>query len=132
LFIFKIYYTPTRRVVSILEYPCLSVCPSVRPSLNLVYVTNHLSFVGFYSYLVSWFAMIWACAYYINFMDGWFCESFSPFHVCLTIRPFAHLVYASSHLSFVAFYSYLESWLAMIWACAFYTDFTDGWFLREL
>jgi hypothetical protein len=39
-----------------------------------------------------------------------------PFHVCLTIRPSAHLVYATSHLSFVAFYSYLVSWLAMIWA----------------
>ena len=48
------HYTPTRRVVGILEYPC----PYVRPSLNLVYVTSHLSFVGFYSYLVSWLAMI--------------------------------------------------------------------------
>jgi hypothetical protein len=35
-------------------------------------------------------------------------------------------------LSFVAFYSYLVSWLVMIWACAYYTDFTDGWFLWEL
>ena len=61
-----------------------------------------------------------------------FCESYSPFHVCLTIRPFAHFVYATSHLSFVAFYSYLVSWLAMIWACAYYTNFTDGWFLQEL
>ena len=58
-----------------------------------------------------------------------FCESYSPFHVCLTICPFAHLVYATSLL---AFYSYLVSWLPMIWACAYYTDFTDGWFLREL
>ena len=33
-----------------------------------------------------------------------FCESYSPFHVCLPIRPSAHLVYATSHLSFVAFY----------------------------
>jgi hypothetical protein len=56
----------------------------------------------------------------------WF--SSSPFHVYLTIRPFAHLVYATSHLSFVAFYSYLVSWLAMIGACAYCTDFTDGWF----
>ena len=31
---------------------------SVRPFLNLVYVTSHLSFVAFYSYLVSWLAMI--------------------------------------------------------------------------
>jgi hypothetical protein len=51
-----------------------------------------------------------------------FCENYSPFHVCLTIRPFTHLVYASSQLSFVAFYSYLVSWLAMIWACAYYTE----------
>jgi hypothetical protein len=43
-----------------------------------------------------------------------FCESYSPFHVCMTIHPSAHLVYASSHLSFVTFYSYLVSWLAMI------------------
>ena len=61
-----------------------------------------------------------------------FCKSYSPFHVCLTIRPFAHLVYATNHLSFVAFYSYLVSWLAMICACTYYTDFTDGCFLREL
>ena len=108
------------------------VRPSVRPSLNLVYVTSRLSFVGFYSYLVSWLAMNWACTYYTDFMDGWFCDSRSPFHVCLNIRPFAHLVYATSHLSFVVLYSYLVTWLAMIWACAYYTDFTDGWFLREL
>jgi hypothetical protein len=39
-----------------------------------------------------------------------FCETYSPFHVCLNIGPFAHLVYATSYLSFVAFYSYLVSW----------------------
>ena len=27
-----------------------------------------------------------------------FCETYSPFHVCLIIRPSAHLVYATSHL----------------------------------
>jgi hypothetical protein len=43
-----------------------------------------------------------------------FCESYCPFHVCLTICPSAHLVYATSHLSFVWFYSNLVSWLAMI------------------
>jgi hypothetical protein len=58
-------------------------------------------------------------------------ESHISFHVCLTTRPFAHLVYATSHLSFVAFYSYLVSWLAMIWSWAYYTDFTNGWFLRK-
>jgi hypothetical protein len=59
-----------------------------------------------------------------NHSWNWFCESDSPFHVCLTIRRSAHLVYATSHSSFVAFYSYLVSWLAMLWACT-YTDFTD-------
>jgi hypothetical protein len=28
-----------------------------------------------------------------------FCKSYSPFHVCLTIRSFAHLVYTTSLLS---------------------------------
>ena len=58
-----------------------------------------MSFVTFYSYLVSWLAMIWACAYYTNFTDGWFLGELWPFHDCLTICPFAHLVYATSHLS---------------------------------
>ena len=52
-----------------------------------------------------------------------FGESYSPFHVCLTICLFTHLVYVTS---LVAFYSYLVSWLAMVWACAYYADFTDG------
>jgi hypothetical protein len=60
-----------------------------------------------------------------------FCEIHSPFHVRLTICPSAHLVYATSHLSVVAFYSYLVSWLATIWACAYYTNFMDGRFLLE-
>ena len=60
-----------------------------------------------------------------------FCESCSPFHVSLTIRPSAHLVYTTSHLSFVGFYSYLVSWLAMIWACT-YTDFTEFIFARVI
>jgi hypothetical protein len=55
-----------------------------------------------------------------------------PFHVWLTICPFAHLVYATSNWSFVAFYSYMVSWLSMIWACTYYTDFTNGSCLREL
>jgi hypothetical protein len=128
---------PISRMVDFCEsYSPFHVCLTIRPFAHLVYTTSHLSFVAFYSYLVSWLAMSWACAYYTDFTDGWFLREnkykCSPFHVCLTICPFAHLVYATSHLSFVAFYSYLVSWLVMIWACAYYTDFTDGWFLREL
>jgi hypothetical protein len=137
------------------------VRPSVRPSLNLVYVTSHLSFVGFYSYLVSWLAMIgtvnvkytvielnlylmvhsivlmfekiWL-SHTLNIIQkpiihiwyhGWpwsehahiipilrmvdFCESYSPFHVCLTIRPSAHLVYVKRCVSSQG------SWLVNVW-----------------
>ena len=154
---------PISRMVDFCEsYSPFHVCLTICPSAHLVYATSHLSFVAFYSYLVSWLAMIWAwsepfsCLFdhilscvrlshlSFSFIFGilidhdlsmhilWFHESYSPFHVCLTIRLSAHLVYATSHLSFVAFYSYLVSWLTMIWACAYYADFTDGWFLREL
>ena len=165
------------------------VRPSVRPSLNHVYVTSHLfvfcwilfifgvlaghdlsmhilyRFHGWliFARVIALFMFVWPyvhphifctqlviCLYHILFIfgilvghdlsmhilsrfHGWLIfASYSPFHVCLTICPFAHLVYATSHLSFVAFYSYLVSWLAMIWAWTYYTDFTDGWFLREL
>jgi hypothetical protein len=43
----------------------------------------------------------------ISWMVG-FCKSYSPFHVCLTICPFAHLVYATCYFSFVAFYLYTK------------------------
>ena len=108
------------------SYSPFHVCLTICLFAHLVYAISHLSFVAFYSYLVSWLAMIWACTYYTDFLDGRICESYSHFQVCLTIRPSSHLVYATSQLSFVAFYSYLVSWLAMIWACAYYTDFTDG------
>jgi hypothetical protein len=48
-----------------------------------------------------------------------FCESYSPFHVCLTICPSIHLVYATSHLSFVTFYWYLVSWSKDKWLVAY-------------
>ena len=170
-------------MVGILEYPC----PFVRPSLNLVYVTSHLSclilfifgiLVGhdlsmhilyrFHGWLIfarviALFIFVWpyvrphilcmqlVICLLLHFIHIWylgwpwsehahilpisrmvdFCESCSPFHVCLTMHSSAQLVYATSYLSFVAFYSYLISWLAMIWACTYYTDFTDDWFLRE-
>jgi hypothetical protein len=42
--------------------------------------------------LRSWHAHIIPISWMVDF-----CESNSPFHVCLTIRPFPHLVYATSH-----------------------------------
>jgi hypothetical protein len=78
------------------------------PNMNkmrpyLVSAISHLPFVTFYSYLVSWLAMIWHVHIIPISRMVDFCESYSPFHVCLAICPFAHLVYAASHLSFVAF-----------------------------
>ena len=44
----------------------------------------------------------------------------------------SHILCTQLIICLVAFYSYLVSWLAMIWACAYYTNFTDGWFLQEI
>jgi hypothetical protein len=121
--------------------PMVDFCESHSPfHVSLTICRPHILCTQLVICLLSHFIHIWYLGWpwseYAHFIpisrmvDH--CESHSPFHVCLTICPFAHLVYATSHLSFVAFYSYLVSWLAMIWACAYYTDFTDGWFLPEL
>jgi hypothetical protein len=116
-------------------------CESYSPfHVYLAYVRSHILCTQLVICLLSHFIHIWYLGWpwseHVHIMPISpmvdFCESYSPFLVCLTIRPFAHLVYATSHLSFVAFYSYLVSWLAMICACAYYADFTDGWFLWEL
>jgi hypothetical protein len=116
-------------------------CESYSPfHVCLAYVRSHILCTQLVICLLSHFIHIWYLGWpwseHVHIMPISpmvdFCESYSPFLVCLTIRPFAHLVYATSHLSFVAFYSYLVSWLAMICACAYYADFTDGWFLWEL
>jgi hypothetical protein len=123
--------------ISQIVYFCESYSPfhvylTICPFAHLVYATSHLSLVGFiHIWYLGWPWSEHAHIIPISRMVD-FCKSWSPFHVCLTICPFAHLVYAINHLSFVAFYSYLVSWLAMIWACAYYTDFKDGWFLRQL
>jgi hypothetical protein len=77
------------------SYSYFLVCLTIHSSAHLVYATSHFPFVAFYSYLVSWLAMIWHV--HIIPISGMvdFCESYSPFHVCLTICPFTHLVYAS-------------------------------------
>ena len=49
-----------------------------------------------------------------------------------SVRPSPYLVYATTHLSFGGFCSYLVCWLGMMRGCAYYTDFTVGWFLAEL
>ena len=114
------HYTPTRRVVGILEYPC----PSVHPSLNLVYVISHLSFcwiLFIFGILVGHnLSMCILCKFH-----GWLIFG-RVITLFMFVWPCVHLVYATSHLSVVTFYSYLVSWLVMIWACAYYTDFTDG------
>ena len=70
------------------------VWPYVRSHILCMQLVICLLSHFIHSYLVSWLAMIWACAYYTDFMDGWFLRElyYSPFHVCLTIRPSAHFV----------------------------------------
>jgi hypothetical protein len=78
------------------SYSPFHVCLTIRSSTHLVCATSHLSFVAFYSYLVSWLAMIWdAHILPISPMVD-FCESYSPFHVCLTIRSSTHLAKKST------------------------------------
>jgi hypothetical protein len=123
---------PISRMVDFFEsYSPLHVCLTIRPSHILctqlvICLLSHFIHIWYLGWPWSEHAHIIPISRMVDF-----CESYSPFHICLPICPFAHLVYATSHLSFVAFYSYLVSWLAMIWACT-YTDFTDGWFMQEL
>jgi hypothetical protein len=122
---------PISQMVDFCEsYSPFHVCLTIRPSAHLVYATSLLC-----HFIQIWY-LGWPWSEHGHIIPiSWmvdFCESYSPFHVCLTIRPSAHFVYATSHLSIVSFYSYLVSWLTMIWACAYHTDFTDGWLLREL
>ena len=116
------------------SYSPFHVCLTIRPSAHFVLCTQ-LVICLLLDFIHIWY-FGWPSSEHVHIIPISrmvdLCESYSPFHVCLTIYPFAHLVYSTSHLSFVVFYSYLVSWLAMISACTYYTDFTDGWFLREL
>ena len=106
---------PISRMVDFCEsYSPFHVCLTIRPSAHLVYATSLLL-----DFIHIWY-LGWPWSEHVHIipisrMDD-FCESYSPFHICLTICPSAHLVYATSHLSFVWFYSYLVSWLAIMWA----------------
>ena len=108
----------------------LSVRPSVRPSLNLMYVTSLLlDFI--HIWYLGWPWSEHAHIIPISRMVD-FCKSYSPFHVCLTIHPFAHLVYATSHLSFCHILFIFGILVGHDLSMRNFTDFTDGWFLREL
>jgi hypothetical protein len=114
------------RVIALFMFVWLYVRPHILCTQLVICLLSHFIHIWYLGWPWSEHAHIIPISQMVDF-----CESYSPFHVCLTIRPSVHLVYATSHLSFVTFYSYLVSWLAMIWACAYYTDFTDSWFLRE-
>ena len=124
-------HIPISRIFYFCEsYSPFHVCLTICLSAHLVYATSllsHFIHIWYLGWPWSEHAQILPISRMVDF-----CESYSPFHVCLTICLSAHLVYATSHLSFVGFYSYLVSWMAMIWACAYYTDFTNSLFLREL
>jgi hypothetical protein len=80
------------------SYSPFHVCLTTCPFAHLVYATSHLS-----HFIHIWY-LDWPWSQHAHIMPISqmvdFCESYSPFHVCLTIRPSTHLVYATSHLSF--------------------------------
>ena len=105
------------------SYSPFHVCLTIRPSAHLVYATSLLChfiqiwYLGWpwseHGHIIPISRMVDFCkidspfhvcltirpfAHLSRMVD--FCESYSLFHVCLTIRPFPHLVYASSHLFF--------------------------------
>ena len=99
---------PISRMVAICEsYGPFHVSLTICPFAHLVYATSLLSHFIHIWYL-GWPWSEHAHIIPISRMVA-FCENHSPFHVSLTICPFLHLVYATSHLFFVAFYSYLVS-----------------------
>jgi hypothetical protein len=136
---------PISRMVAFCEshspfHVCLTICPST----HLVYITSHLSFVAFYSYLVS--CIICACSIHgqpryqiwiksnkrqmtscvhkmweqtygqTNMKRATTLAKINLMFVWSYVRP--HILCTQLVICLVAFYSYLVSWLAMIWACA--------------
>jgi hypothetical protein len=79
------------------SYSPFHVCLTTRPSAHLVYATSLLSHFIHIWYL-GWPWSEHAHIIPISRMVD-FCESCSPFHVCLTICPSPHLVYAVIALS---------------------------------
>ena len=92
-----VHIIPISRMVDCCEsYSPFHVCLTIRPSAHLMYATSLLS-----NFIHIWYlGWPWSEHAHIpisRMVD--FCESYSLFHVCLTIRLSAHLVYATSHLS---------------------------------
>ena len=93
----------SRMVVFCKIYTPFPVCLTIHPSAYLVYATSHLSLSHFiHIWYLGW---PWSEHAHIILISRVvdISESYSPFHVCLTISPFPHLVYATSHLSLLDF-----------------------------
>jgi hypothetical protein len=89
------------RVIALFMFVWPYVCPHILCTQLVICLLSHFIHIWYLGW--PWFEHVQIMP--ISPMVD-FCESYSPFHVCLTIRPFAHFVYAPSHLSFVVFYSY--------------------------
>ena len=89
---------PISRMIDFCKsYSPFHVCLTICPIAHLVYATSlllHFIHIWYLDWPWSDHAHIIPISRMVDF-----CESYSPFHVCLTIRPSAHLVYATSHLS---------------------------------
>jgi hypothetical protein len=95
---------PISRMVDFCEsYNPFHVCLTIRRPHILctqlvICLLSHFIHIWYLGWPWSEYAHIVPISWMVDF-----CERYSPFHVCLTIYPFAHLVYATIHLSFVAF-----------------------------
>jgi hypothetical protein len=87
---------PISQMVDFWEsYSPFHVCLTIRLSAHLVYAASLLS-----HFIHIWY-LGWPWSEHVHIIPisriVYFCASYSPFHVCLTICPSAHLVYATSH-----------------------------------
>jgi hypothetical protein len=87
------------RVISLFMFVWPCVHPHILCTQLVICVLSHFIHIWYLGWPWSEHAHIIPISRMVDF-----CASSSPFHVCLTIRPFAHLGYATSHLSFVALY----------------------------
>jgi hypothetical protein len=89
------------RVIALFMFVWPYICSHILCTQLIICLLSHFIHIWYLGWPWSEHAHIIPISWMVDF-----CESYSPFHVCLTICAFAHLVYAAMHLSFIAFYSY--------------------------
>jgi hypothetical protein len=83
------------RVIALFMFVWPYVCSHILCTQLVICLLSHFIHIWYLGWPWSEHAHIIPISRMVDF-----CKSYSPFHVCLTIRPSTHLVYATSHLSF--------------------------------